>query len=505
MKSDNPRKRLSSFPGRRAVAGIRTGAVAFLGMGIAVGQSIAPGSTTAGRPAESGELSVPEYVAPPVSGPTQNGPRPVNAATPGAGVANDFRGLQNMNAAGVPYLGGAGMAQGNGGGRLLNWDRGSIGLGAQLGFTYIDNAVQQAGGGGGEDFVIAPTLTLSGTQAISENANLSMSVGIGYRYSVNYSDLTQVSLIPLGSLNYSLSLGEVIITFFDRISSPANPRAEIAAGGLPSGVDFNRIDNQAGVSSAWSITEDTTVSGMYGYTIDRSLSDAYKILDRDSHTLSGGVFHRPSPYWSIGLTSQGTFNSFSQKFQNDSTSFGAGPVVSFRPTEFITLTAGLQYTVMSFSKTGQISDRSEFSGLTWQGSASQVLTDSLSHSVVFSSGVDSGLGSNFTESTRVGYSVTWRFIPQMALTGSFDYNRITQSSSVDGFAIVTVDTGTFIVPVSFIANDEADLYQASLSTGYQLTERTSASLAYSYQKRSSRFSERSFSVNSVTLAFNFQF
>jgi uncharacterized protein (PEP-CTERM system associated) len=180
-------------------------------------------------------------------------------------------------------------------------------------------------------------------------------------------------------------------------------------------------------------------------------------------------------------------------------------VVSFRPTEFITLTAGLQYTVMSFSKTGQISDRSEFSGLTWQGSASQVLTDSLSHSVVFSSGVDSGLGSNFTESTRVGYSVTWRFIPQMALTGSFDYNRITQSSSVDGFAIVTVDTGTFIVPVSFIANDEADLYQASLSTGYQLTERTSASLAYSYQKRSSRFSERSFSVNSVTLAFNFQF
>lgn len=479
--------------------------MAFLGMGIAVGQSTTPASSTAGRPAESGELTVPEYIAPPVSAPTPNGPRPINAATPGAGVANDFRGLQNMNAAGVAYLGGAGIGAGNGGGRLLNWDRGSIGLGAQLAFTYVDNAVQQFGGGDGEDFIIAPTLNLTGTQAISENANLTMSVGIGYRYSVNYSDLTQVNLVPLGSLNYSLTVGEVLVTFFDRISSPANTRAEIAAGGLPSGVDFNRVDNQIGISSAWSITEETTVSGMYGYSIDRSLSDAYKILNRDTHTVSGGIFHRPSPYWSIGLTSQANFTSFSQKFQNDSTSFGGGPVVSFRPTDFITLTAGLQYTVMSFSKSGQIADRSEFSGLTWQGSASQVLSDSLTHTVIFSSGVDSGLGSNYTESTRVGYNITWRFLPQMFLNGSFDYNRITQSSAVEGFAIITVDTGTFIVPVSFIANDEASLYQASLSTGYQITERTSASLAYSYQKRSSRFSTRSFSVNSVTLAFNFQF
>ncbi len=505
MKRENPRKRLTSLPGRKAIAGIHLGSVAFFGMGIAVGQSTIPAPSTAGRPAESGELTVPEYVAPPVTAPTPNGARPVNAATPGAGVANDFRGLQNVGAAGVPYLGGAGIANGNGGGRLLNWDRGSIGLGAQLSFTYIDNAVQQIGGGGGEDFIIAPALNLTGTQLISENANLTMTIGVGYRYSVNYSDLTQVNLLPLGSVNYSITIGEVLITFFDRISSPANTRAEIAAGGLPSGVDFNRIDNQIGVSSAWSITEETTVSGMYGYTIDRSLSDAYQILNRDSHTISGGAFHRPSPYWSFGLTSQVTFNSFSQKFQNDSTTFGAGPVVSFRPTEFITLTAGIQYTVMSFSKSGQISDRSEFSGLTWQGSASQVLSDSLTHSVVFSSGVDSGLGSNYTESTRVGYNVTWRFLPQMSLIGSFDYNRIKQSASVDGFAIITVDTGTFIVPVSFIANDEASLYQASLSTGYQLTERTSASLAYSYQRRSSRFSDRSFSANSVTLAFNFQF
>ena len=505
MKSDIPRKRLVSLPGRSAIAGIRTGTMAFLGIGIAVGQSTAPGSTPAGRPAESGELSVPGYVSPPVLAPTANGSRPANASTPGAGVVNDFVGLQNMNASGVPYLGGAGIASGNGGGRLLNWDRGSIGLGALLDFTYTDNAIQQVGGGGGEDFIIAPMLTLSGTQMVSENANLSMSVGIGYRYSVNYSDLTQLNLVPLGSLNYSLTLGEVLVTFFDRISSPAAPRAEIAAGGLPSGVDFNRIENQAGVSSAWSITEETTLSGMYGFLIDRSLSDAYQILNRNAHTISGGVFHRPSPYWSIGVTSQGTFTSFNQGFQNDSTSYGAGPVVSFRPTQFITLTAGLQYTVMNFGRSGQITDRSEFSGLTWQGSASQVLSDSLTHSVTFASGVDSGLGSNFTESTRVGYNVVWRFIPQMALSGTFEYNRIVQSSSVDGFAIITVDTGTFVVPFSFIANDEASLYMGTLSTSYQLTERTSTSLAYNFQKRSSRFGDRSFTVNSITLAFNYQF
>jgi hypothetical protein len=506
MKRETPRERLVSHPGLKAITGIQAGMVAVLGVGVAFGQSTVPESSSkAALPPESSELAVPGYLAPKATGPTGNGTQPANVATPGAGVANDFRSLQNLGNAGVPYLGGAGGAGGNGGGRLINWDRGSIGLGANLSFSYVDNAIQQVGGGNGEDFVITPTLTLSGTQAISENALLTMSVGIGYHYSLNYADLTQISLLPLGSLNYSVTLGEVLITFFDRVSSPANTRPEIVGNGQAAGVDFNRIENQVGVSSAWSITEETTLSGMYGYSIDRGLSDAYAILNRNSHNLSGGVFHRPSPYWSIGLTSQAGFNTFTQRFQNDSTSYGAGPVVSFRPNQFITLTAGVQYTVITFGTSGQITDRSDFSGVTWQGSATHTLSENLSHSVTFASGADSGLGSNYTESTRVGYQVIWRFIERMAVTGNFEYQLITQSSSVDGFALITVDTGTFAVPISFVANDEATLYQAFLGTGYQITDRTSVNLAYNYLKRSSRFSSRSFDVNTVTLAFNYQF
>jgi opacity protein-like surface antigen len=317
--------------------------------------------------------------------------------------------------------------------------------------------------------------------------------------------LTQFNLTPNGTINYSFVVGETIFTLFNRINGNAGNRPEIAGNGLSSGVDFNRLNNQVGLSVTHAFTEDTSASGMYGFTIDRGLNDQFGILDQDQHTVSAGVYHRLSPYWTAGLSGQAVKTTFSQQFQNGSITYGAGPMLSFQPSEFIILSGSVQYTISEFSSDGQISDTTDFSGLTYQISASHRITSNVSHTITVSSGVNSGLGSNFTETFMAGYRASWQFHERMGLNLGFTYSKITQSQSQQALVPITFPTGTFLVPVSFIANDEATFYDINLGTGYQLTDRANLALNYIHSIRDSRFATRSFSVNTVTLSVNYRF
>ncbi len=458
----------------------------------------APGTASPfpGFGAPAGQLGVPGYMnsAPVIP--------PVASGNPG----ESFRSLQGLPGNTAPYTptpGAAGMIPEGVG---LRWETGAITFNTSVSFSYTDNALQGSSDfGRQDDLIIQPMLGMNIFQQVSESAQLSFNVGLGYRYSLNYDDLTQFNLAPNGTINYSFVVGDTVFTLFDRINSTAGNRPEIAGNGLSSGVDFNRINNQVGLSVSHSFSEETSASAMYGFTIDRGLSDQFGILDQDQHTVSAGAFHRLSPYWTAGLSGQAVKSTFSQQFQNGSTTYGAGPMLSFQPNEFIMLNGSVQYTVAEFSSDGQVSDTSEFSGLTYQISASHRITSNISHSVNVSSGVNSGLGSNFTETFTTGYRASWQFHERMGLLFGFTYSNMKQSQSQEALIPITFPSGTFLVPVSFIANDEASIYDLSLGTGYQLTDRANLALNYSHSIRDSRFAGRSFSVNTVTLSVNYRF
>lgn len=447
-----------------------------------------------GNPA--GQLGVPGYI----------NTAPVVPPVAGSNPGESFRGLQGLTGSTVPYTPAPGAASLIPDGFGLRWESGAITFNTSVAFTYTDNALQSSSDfGKQDDLIIQPMLGMTIFQQVSESAQLSFNVGVGYRYSLNYDDLTQINLAPNGSIHYSFVIGETVITLFDRINSSAGNRPEIAGNGLSSGVDFNRINNQVGLSVSHAFTEDTTASAMYGFTIDRGLSDQFGVLDQDQHTVSAGVYHRLSPYWTTGLSGQAVKTTFSQQFQNGSTTYGAGPMLSFQPNDFIMLSGSVQYTISEFSTNGQVSDTSEFSGLTYQISASHRLTSNISHSITVSSGVTSGLGSNFTETFMAGYRASWQFHERMGLNVGFSYSKVNQSQSQEALIPITFPSGTFLVPVSFIANDEASIYDFNLGTGYQLTDRANLALNYHHSIRDSRFSTRSFSVNTVTLSVIYRF
>ena len=458
---------------------------------------IRPAVAPSGMVNPAGPLSVPGYLNPVL---------PVAPAGPGSNPGDSFRNLQGLAGNTVPYTPAPGAAGMIPGGLGVRWETGAVTFISSVNFSYTDNALQGSSElGKQDDLIIHPMLGMTIFQQVSENSQLSFNVGIGYHYSLNFQDLAQFNFAPNGTINYTFVVGDTMITLFDRIGGNGGNRPEIAGNGLASGVDFNRINNQIGVSVTHGFTEATSVSGMYGYTIDRGLSDQFGILDMDQHMVSAGAFHRLSPYWTVGVSGQAVRTTFVQSFQNASTTYGVGPMVSFQPSDFILLSGSVQYTISQFDSGGQVGDTSDFSGLTYQLSASHVITSTISHSVTASSGVNSGLGSNFTEIFSVGYRASWQFHERMGLNAGVTYNKITQSQSQQALVPITFPSGTFLVPVSFIANDEATTYDFNLGTGYQLTDRANLGLNYVHSIRDSRFQARSFSVNTVTLSVAYRF
>lgn len=453
-------------------------------------------SSLPGFGTSAGQLGVPSYMDTAAANP------PVGSGNPG----ESFRSLQGLPSNTAPYTPAPGAASTIPEGFGLRWETGAITFSTSVAFIYTDNALQGSSDfGKQDDFIVQPMVGMNVLQQVSENAQLSFNVGFGYRYSLNYDDLAQFNLTPNGTISYSFVVGDTVFAVFDRINSAGGTRPEIAGNGLSSGVDFNRLSNQVGLSVSHAFTENTSASAMYGYTIDRGLSDQFGVLDQDQHTVSAGAYHRLSPYWTAGLSGQAVKTTFSQQFQNASTTYGAGPMLSFQPSDFITLSGSVQYTISEFSTDGQISDTSEFSGLTYQITASHRITSTISHSVTVSSGVNSGLGSNFTETFTTGYRAFWQFHERMGLNLGFTYSKMTQSQSQQALVPITFPSGTFLVPVSFIANDEASTYDFSLGTSYQLTDRANLALNYNHSIRDSRFATRSFSVNTVTLSINYRF
>jgi hypothetical protein len=432
--------------------------------------------------------------------------------TTGGSPMSDFRGMPG--GAGLPFQspmwnpssGPGGATVGGGDGSI--WERLRLNFFASVAFTYSDNALQGTSEtGSADDFSINPLLGAGADWQLTEHSRLNFQAGVGYRYSLNYDDLTQITLVPTGSLDYSFLVGDVLFTVFNAISSPPELRTEIVGSGLPTGVDFNRIINQTGLTALWAATDSTAFSAGYSYLLNRGLSDnsQFAVLDQSAHMVNGGVFHRLSPYWTVGLSAQASKAQFTEQFQNDSTSYGVGPLVSFRPTEYLTIMVSMQYTIMEFSTGGAVGDNQEFSGLTWQGGVQHRLTERINHGVNFMSGVNSGLGSNFTEMTTVNYNLIWQFMRRMSLNVMFDYSNFKQSGSVTAPVIVEVPGGFFEVPVTFITNDSGDQYNFMIGTGLQITEHLNAAISYMYSLRESRFAERSFDANSFNLFLNYMF
>lgn len=442
----------------------------------------------------AGELAVPD-----VFSMAANRPAPVDAGP--EPLMADFKDIQDM-----PYMAPQSMPR-----AAYNIRIGNSGINffAGLGITYTDNALMSIDGSGGTyDIFFNPNLGASFNWPIRDNQSLRFDLGVGYRKSINYPQFDAVTITPSSSMDYRFYVGGLMFTVFNTVSSASFPRSEIVGdGSSPADVVFNRIDNQTGVSTAWMINSTLALSSSYGYGISRSIgNDQFGILDMNSHNFSAALQKRLGPYWSVGLAANYSLSSFVERFQNDATSWSVGPMVSFRPSPYLSLFGTVRHSESTFSTSGVIEDTSEFSGLTFSAGINHSLTEVITHSITGGRSVGTGLGSNFTESLFASYGVGWQFSRKMGLNAGFSWNRFTQSGRFGTTIPVIVDGQVIDVPVTFTTSDEGDVYSYTLGTSYMISQKLNSNLTFSHVRQgSTRIQGRGFTSNMIGLNFGYTF
>ncbi len=408
-----------------------------------------------------------------------------------------------------------------------------VSFGSSVSFAYTSNALQSQGGGENYDLSINPSLNTNLRWQMTDAARLSLNVGVGYRFNLVQEDLSGLTVDPNTSIDYAFSVGDVLFTVFNRLSTAnsANQRPDIIGTGNPLGVRFNRINNSTGLSTEWAPYTDLSLSADYAYSMERGLDDSFDSLNGDSHTVSSAVFHRLHPDLSVGISASASLNDYSNQFQNSSKTFGIGPVTTWTVSEYITVSASVRYTMINSDRNGQIQDSSDFSGISGNLSVRHQINRVLNHSVSLGRSVNGALGSNFSTSLEASYQFSWRLTDFIPLNFNAGIDKTEQSGGLAIFAVppgsiylpgdpangippilvtsqgtftdvVQTPEGLFGVPT---AGQVSQSYRFGVSTGYQITQRLNSSLGWNYVIRDTDFVFGDFNAHTVTLTLSYQF
>lgn len=380
---------------------------------------------------------------------------------------------------------------------------------AATSFSYTDNALFAANTEGSGDFMITPSAGVNLHYPFSNYSELDVSIGAGYVYYFDHQELNRVtaSIVPRSAISYRMIAGPVLLTFYDVADVPANyqARPELRGNGTTEAIDFNRIQNRTGVSANWAVNPDLAMTAGYAFMLDRGLSDSFGQLDSNGHQFNLAAYRQFGPAWMIGLSSSYDIREFLDKLQNDSRMVSVGPVASWRASEFLTFSAQVGYSNVSFDQTSignsgaaiGVIDTTDFSGVTYQVGAQHRLNRSFSHSLSVGNLVNNGLGSNFTETFIVAYGLGWNFNQRFGINGSVSYNNYTQSGAQ------RVYIGPLPRDLQF--SDSGDFVEINVGTSYPITAKLMSSLQYTHQFRSSQRSTAEFHINTVTLSLTYSF
>ena len=212
---------------------------------------------------------------------------------------------------------------------------------------------------------------------------------------------------------------------------------------------------------------------------------------------------RLSPRWSAGV--YGSYNMVTSvtSQQNDSTGWSIGPLISYRPTRYIAISAAVGYSVTTFENNALLAgftDSANFAGATYEVSVQHLATRYFNHGVTASKGTQFGYGNNFSEVTSVTYRASANVFRSLSLSAGFmymvsDMSQRSAITNVGGAEDIRLTLGT-----SYPLGRKADIgayYSRLMSERTLLLPTTQAGT----------FAERAVKIpeNSVVMTLNYRF
>jgi len=333
------------------------------------------------------------------------------------------------------------------------------------------------------DISFGPDVSIGFLWPITKANVLQLDFGFGYRWYLDHPSISTVLVAPNTRFDYRIFLEEVQINIHEILVIQNDPTGRADISGGSSGGDllsFKRMNNTAGFLAEWRPVREVGLNVGYDFIFDKSLGSTFELLDRTTHTLRAGVSYDFSPRWSVALSSYYAITDYDLEIQNDGISYGVGPILTYKPTQFLSIVLGVGYGVSKFDKpvtAGHIADTSEFGGFTASLEVRHTINSSMSHYLRVVRDRELGLGSNFNEMFSVQYGTSKRLTSAIALRVTGVYEHLLASGG----------------------GEEADRYLLYLGTDYRLTRQWAIGLAYALSLKDSVFFGRDYTQNRLTL------
>jgi long-subunit fatty acid transport protein len=335
------------------------------------------------------------------------------------------------------------------------------------------------------DLSIGPQVGVGFVFPISQANVLHLDFGLGYRWYLNSPSINSFNVVPSTILEHNLFVRDVHINFHDSLTVQVDPASRPELSGTQNSlILFRRLVNRLGLMGDWRATQRLTFLAGYDYTFDRSLTSEYTQLDLSAHTFVAGFEYAITPRWNLGVHGTYTLTDYVQRYQNNSAGYTLGPVVTFHPNERVALTASVGYTLTQHDQTGLVTDRSEFTGITYQLGIQQKVNTRFTHDLRVGRSIDPGFGSNFTDVWDAQYGL---------------HRRLTSAITLN------VTLGYQIFAASGLGGEKANRYLGFAGTSYQVSRRWQIGLGYAFVRKDSDQAGRDYTQNRFTLDATRQF
>jgi hypothetical protein len=336
------------------------------------------------------------------------------------------------------------------------------------------------------DLITTPSLGINIGAALTPLNTLSANIKLGYEQHAFHPELDHelesFIIDPNSNIDFTFYTSGVIFNIYDRPSIQQDP---VSVPQLSNLTTFRRATNTLGGSMEWDLNA-IYINASYARDTFHSYEDQFGFLDHDSDSLALTAGYRISPVLSAGLTESYTLTNYDDNtVQNGSNSYSTGFFVNTKLTEYLSAAATLSFQGSDFERGGRIGDNTDFGSVVYSLSLQNQLNRWISHSISWSRFTTLGIGSNFTE-----------------------IHLLTYQASLDLFKSVTT---AFVFGTKFL-NDSASLSaeKATQCTfgpqfAYQVDDRLSFNLSYTYTRKESDRIGNNYAQNSVALGGSYNF
>jgi hypothetical protein len=351
-------------------------------------------------------------------------------------------------------------------------------FGSGLGLEYNDNVnyLPKAEG----DFILRPQINARMFLPVTDRNSLSLTLGGGYAAYIEHPELSRVFVTPDSELSFDLYVGDFWINLHDRFSITESVYQDPTVTGAG---DFSQLQNTLGAAALWDLNKVILRMG-YDHTDYTSLTGDQRQRDGQSEIFSASAGYALKPGMLLGVELGGGFLRYTGTNFSNASQWNVGCLFQTPVSEYIQFKGSAGYTVYMPEAGGSMGTASDFSGFYAQIALTHRLNRYLDYSLSGGRSINSSYYGGTFELYQANLRANWKILHKISLGTSLNYEHGTQLTA--GSEVFT-------------------RYGAGITLGRAITRKLSGSLGYQFYWRESDLPDRNYTVNILSLNFNYAF